>query len=77
MCQFLHEDQFDYRIPSREEEELQQQRDYAADFLESLLDKFYGSQDLDLLETENHLDELCYCLGVRPRKGDLTIQRQK
>ena len=75
MNELLYEDQFDYRIPTRKEEELTEELTRAAHFMEALLDKFYSTNPLDLLETENHMDELCYCLGIIPRKGDLKIAR--
>lgn len=76
MCQYHEDIEYDYYRPvCRKCEETEQKFDLAQGFLESLVEKLYSTQDLDLLTFENHLDELCHYLGVNIGKGELQINR--
>lgn len=50
-------------------------RENAADLLELVLSQLYSQKELDLCKLENHLDELCYLVGMEPKHGDMTIRR--
>lgn len=46
-----------------------------ANLLEMVLRQLYSPKELDLCKLENHLDEMCYLVGIEPRSGDMTIRR--
>lgn len=49
----------------------------AAIFLESIIKQLYNRDNLNVLELESDLDELCHLLNVDLIPGDLQIQRLK
>ena len=74
---FLEDDSVFLRRKTFVEEELEDKIESAQDYLQSVIEKLYAKEDLDLLDLENSLDELCHALGVNLIPGDLQIQRKK
>lgn len=50
-------------------------RENIADLLDLVLNQLYSQKELDTCKLENHLDEMCYLVGLEPRCGDMTICR--
>lgn len=48
----------------------------AGEFLNSIINQLYTREELNTIELESNLDELCYLLDVNIGKGDLTIERK-
>lgn len=55
----------------------EKQLETAKEFLESVIQKLYSQNTLDVHELERDLDELCCALDVKLLPGELQIQRKK
>jgi len=51
--------------------DLNQRLDYAADFMQNVLDHLYGDNVLSQHEFERNLDEVCHYLNVKMRTNDI------
>lgn len=78
MCQFEYEDQFEYDRPRCHRcEETEMKFDRATEFLEAVLDELYGDKQLNHLNLERYLDELCHYMNVKIHPDELQIDRVK
>ncbi len=70
----FYDDSFTKKFCSKcndQEEKLE----YAKEFMKGVISQLYSGKELNLLELEGDLDELCHYFGIKLIPGDLQIER--